>query len=310
RPVRARVPELPEDAPARALLGGLGVEHYAMVPMRSGEEAVGALGVVRGPGAPPFDEPALRLLSILGDQAALAVRNARLYEASQAASRAKTDFLAMMSHELRTPLNALEGYASLLEEGIYGPVNEQQGRALSRMRVARRHLMALIDQVLDLARVEARRKEAEIAETDVGDLLRGVGEALRGAAEAKGLALEVDPGGVGRARTDPGLLRQVVTNLLGNAFKFTEEGRVSLRARREAGRIVVEVADTGPGIAPEHHARIFEPFYQVDPSITRKEGGSGLGLALSREFARLLGGDLALRSAPGEGATFVLTLPG
>ena len=313
--VSARAPrllqasELDPGHPSGGFLRAMGVEHYALVPMRAGDEPVGVLGVVRSPESGPFSPEDLQLLTLLADQAALSVRNARLYEASQAASRAKTEFLAMMSHELRTPLNALEGYAALLEDGIYGPVTGEQRRALGRMRVARHHLMELIDRVLDLARVEAGTRAAEPRETDLSELLESVAEALRGAAEQKGLRLEVDVAAAGGVHTDPGLVRQIVTNLLGNAFKFTERGAVGVRARREGGRVLVDVRDTGPGIAPEHLERVFEAFFQVDPSTTRREGGSGLGLALSREFARLLGGELAVRSTPGEGATFTLSLP-
>jgi signal transduction histidine kinase len=308
-PRLVRASEMPEHASA-VLLRSLGAEHHALIPMRAGDDVVGVLGVARGPDEPAFGPEDVRVLALLADQAALAVRNARLYAAAQVASRAKTDFLAMMSHELRTPLNALEGYAALLEDGIYGPVTEEQVRALGRMRVARRHLMALIDQVLDLARVESGTRHVEMEPVNVAELVEQTAEALRGAADAKGIGLEVEPGDAGVVRTDAGMLRQVLTNLIGNATKFTERGRVSVRARRGGDRVLVEVSDTGPGIGAEHHERVFEAFYQVDPSTTRKEGGTGLGLALSREFARLLGGDLTVRSAPGEGSAFTLWLPG
>jgi signal transduction histidine kinase len=214
-----------------------------------------------------------------------------------------------MSHELRTPLNALEGYASLMEDGIYGPVSDGQARALERMRVSRRHLMALIDKVLDLARVEAGTRRADTDDVDLAALVHSVAEAMEGAAEAKRLALEVEAAAAGRARTDAGLVRQILSNLLGNALKFTDAGAIRIRAYRDGERITIEVADTGPGIAPEHREKVFEAFYQVDPSNTRREGGTGLGLALSREFAALLGGEVTLTSAPGEGSTFSLVLP-
>ncbi|HEX8695013.1 MAG TPA: ATP-binding protein [Longimicrobium sp.] len=309
RPLLLSLSELDDAVTSRGALTALGAEHGAVVPVRAGDDVVGLLGVVRTADTGPFSDDDLRVLSLLADQAALAVRNARLYESARSASRAKSEFLAMMSHELRTPLNALEGYASLLEEGIYGPVNEAQMRALDRMRVSRRHLMALIDKVLDLARVEAgtRRPELEVVEVDA--LVEQVAEAMRGAAEAKGLALEMEAGGAGRLRTDAGLVRQILTNLLGNSIKFTEAGAVRVRTRREGETVTVEVEDTGPGIAPQHQDRVFEAFFQVDPSTTRKEGGTGLGLALSRDFARLLGGEITLRSTPGEGSTFALQLP-
>jgi signal transduction histidine kinase len=177
------------------------------------------------------------------------------------------------------------------------------------MRAARHHLVELIERVLDVARVEAGVKRLDVEEVDAAVLARSVAEALRGAAERKGLALRVEAEEVGTIRTDAAMVRQVLTNLLGNAFKFTEAGTVVLRVAGDGARVRMEVSDTGPGIAAEHHERIFEPFFQVDPSTTRREGGTGLGLALSREFARLLGGDIAVHSAPGGGSTFILSLP-
>jgi signal transduction histidine kinase len=301
------VDDIPATSPVLPVVRRMGVRNAAFVPLRAFGEFFGIISVVdREDG---FSDEDVRVLEALADSAALAVRNARLYEGAQAASRAKSEFLAMMSHELRTPLNALEGYASLLEDGIYGPVNAQQAQALGRMRAARQHLVELIERVLDVARVEAGVKRLDVEEVDAAALARSVAEALRGAAEHKGLALRVEAEEVGKIRTDAAMVRQVLTNLLGNAFKFTETGTVVLRVAGDGERVRMEVSDTGPGIAAEHHERIFEPFYQVDPSTTRREGGTGLGLALSREFARLLGGDIAVHSTPGGGSTFVLTLP-
>jgi signal transduction histidine kinase len=309
--VAVRTADLPDDyANTRAHLLASGSAYLALVAMRTGEEAVGMLSVAnRDPGG-PFRADQLRVVQLLADQAALSVRNARLYQGAQAATRAQSEFLAMMSHELRTPLNALEGYASLMEDELYGPLTERQRDALRRMRVSRRHLMELIDSVLDLARVEAGTRRAEREEVDLRALVESVGEAMSGAAENKKLELRVDASRAGTVCTDPGLLRQVLTNLLGNALKFTERGGVTLRAWTAEGMATIQVEDTGPGIAPEHHERIFDRFYQVDPSTTRREGGTGLGLALSREFVRLLGGELVVRSAPGEGSVFTVTLPG
>ncbi|HET7234769.1 MAG TPA: ATP-binding protein [Longimicrobium sp.] len=297
-------------AHTRGKLIEAGAAYLALVPMRAGDAAVGMLAVANSAEGGPFGQEELRVVSLLADQAALAVRNARLYQGAQAATRAQSEFLAMMSHELRTPLNALEGYASLMEDGLYGPLTVQQADALRRMRVSRRHLMELIDSVLDLARVEAGTRRAEKAEVDLRALVESVGEAMSGAAENKKLSIEIDAARAGRVCTDPGLLRQVLTNLLGNAIKFTEQGGVSVRAWTEEGLSLIEVEDTGPGIAAEHQERIFHRFYQVDPSNTRREGGTGLGLALSREFVRLLGGELAVRSEPGRGSVFTVSLPG
>jgi PAS domain S-box-containing protein len=287
----------------------LGVEHYAVFPLRTGQERLGMLGLVRGDGRPPFTRDELATLALLGDQAALAVRNARLYEGAQAASRAKSEFVAVMSHELRTPLNALAGYSSLLEEGIYGPVTDEQRAVLGRMRGSREHLVNLIDQVLDVARVEAGTKRARPEPVSLRDLVRDVCEALRGAVDARGLSLDVQLADVPTTQTDAGMVRQVLTNLIGNAVKFTGTGGITVRLYPCGDGACVDVADTGPGIPPGLQERAFEPFVQLDPSTTRREGGVGLGLALSREFARLLGGTLTLRSTPGEGSTFTLRLP-
>jgi PAS domain S-box-containing protein len=295
--------------PGTVWMQRVGVEHSAIVPLRAGDERLGILGVVRGPRRPPFSREELSTLALLGGQAAVAVRNARLYEGAQAASRAKSEFLAMMSHELRTPLNALSGFSSLLEEEIYGPITPRQREALGRMRGAREHLVALIDQVLDVARVEAGSKRARPEPVALAALVHDVCESLRGTADARGLSLDVRAPDELRVQTDPGMVRQILTNLVGNAIKFSDHGGVTVRLRRDGGDAVLEVTDTGPGIDPQLHDRVFEPFFQVDPSTTRREGGVGLGLALSREFARLLGGDLTLRSTAGEGSTFTLRLP-
>jgi PAS domain S-box-containing protein len=300
----------PDTHAATGWMRRLGVEHYAVFPLRAGEERLGILGLVRGPGRPPFSAEELATLALLGDQAALAVRNARLYERAQAASRAKSEFVAVMSHELRTPLNALAGFSSLLEEGIYGPVTDAQREALRRMRGAREHLMTLIDQVLDVARVEAGTKRARPEPVELRALVRDVCEALRGAVDARALSLHVHlADDVPTMQTDPGMVRQILANLIGNAVKFTETGGITVRLYRCDGGACVDVADTGPGIDPGLQERVFEPFFQLDPSTTRREGGVGLGLALSREFARLLGGTLTLHSTPDEGSTFTLRLP-
>jgi signal transduction histidine kinase/PAS domain-containing protein len=308
---RPRIIRAGEDTglPGMDLFARIGLSDFAVVPLRVGDEDFGVLGVAMRASNRALTEEDLRVLRLLGEQAALAVRNARMHEAAREASRAKSEFLAIMSHELRTPLNALAGYASLLEEGIYGPLAEQQRAVLSRMRTARGQLIDLIEQVLEMARLEAGRREPDAAEVPLHALVRETAEALRGVAEARGLALEVDADSLGTLHTDPVLVRAIVTNLVGNALKFTAAGRVAVRLRPEGDGVVVEVEDTGPGIAPELQERIFEPFFQADASTARRHEGTGLGLALSREFARLLGGDLTVRSAPGQGSTFTLRLP-
>jgi signal transduction histidine kinase/PAS domain-containing protein len=309
RPLAGSPEELEAHASVRSL-ERLGIRWHGVAPLLAGEEGLGAIGVVRREGRDAFSPEELRVLAMLASQAALAVRNAGLHQEVQQASRAKTDFLSAMSHELRTPLNALEGYASLLAEGIFGPLTGEQRGALDRMRTARAHLTALIDEVLDIAQLEAGTRRVALEPVLLAPLLEGVVETMRVVAERKGLRLRLEAGGPREVRTDAGMLRQVVMNLLGNALKFTAEGEIAVRSDPEEDGFSVRVRDTGSGIAPELLERIFEPFFQADPSTTRGEGGVGLGLALSREFARLLGGELTVESRPGEGSTFTLRLPG
>jgi len=289
-----------------------GIAHLAAVPLSVGDEVYGVLGVVNRSGGEAFTPRDLRVLSLLSNQAALSVRNARLYEATQSANRAKSEFLAIMSHELRTPLNALEGYAALLEEGIYGPLNPEQQHALGRMRASRTHLLALIDQVLDVSRAEASQAVLRHEQIDLAALAVEVGEALQGAAEIRRLRLEVEPAPPVPVESDPAMVRQILTNLVGNAIKFTDEGGIVLRCERRERSVLFQVADTGPGIPADSRERVFEPFVQLDASTTRREGGSGLGLALSRKFARMLGGEIELESeteGPARGSRFTLVLP-
>ena len=236
----------------------------------------------------------------------------RLKEEAEAASRAKTEFLAVVSHELRTPLNAVIGYGELLSDGIVGELNETQRRHLARITASAGYLLELIDQILSLSRIEAERDEVRMEPVALAAFAEEVASLFVPLAARKGLALrvEVSPD-AGEVATDRAKLRQMLLNLLSNAVKFTGHGSVALRVWRDAaaGSVFLAVADTGPGIAPEHHDAVFEPFTQVDPSHTRREGGTGLGLTVSRRFCALLGGDLTVESAPGQGATFTVRLP-
>jgi signal transduction histidine kinase len=236
------------------------------------------------------------------------LRSAR-HEA-ETASRAKSEFLAVMSHELRTPLSAIIGYEELLFDGITGPVNEGQRTQLARIKASATHLLSLIDEVLTLSRVEAGR---EVSHPERVSLFAAVHEAST-ITEPLALEkrLEMREERVPRdieVWADPTKLRQILLNLITNAIKFTDAGAVMLESRKVDDCVEIIVRDTGIGIAPSDHDRIFDTFWQVEQKSTRKVGGTGLGLSVSRRLARLMNGDLTVKSKLGQGSTFTLRLP-
>ncbi|HET7231841.1 MAG TPA: PAS domain-containing sensor histidine kinase [Longimicrobium sp.] len=240
------------------------------------------------------------------------LREAELARAeAERASRAKSEFLAVMSHELRTPLNAIGGYAELMEMGIRGPVSDAQRNDLERIQQSQRHLLGLINEVLNYARLESGAVPFQIEDVPLGPAVADALALVEPQAVARGLAISAAPVAAAlRVRTDADKLRQILLNLLSNAVKFTEPGgRVDVECQDEAGRVLLRVRDTGVGIREEHLAQIFEPFVQVDQRLTRPHEGVGLGLAISRDLARATGGDLTAESVPGQGSTFTLALP-
>ena len=231
-------------------------------------------------------------------------------DAAEVADRAKSDFLAVMSHELRTPLNAIVGYAELLHDGVAGPVSDLQREQLERVQLSARHLVELVDDILSFSRLESGTESIRVAPIDLAQVTREAGALVEPVATAKGLTFTIDaPAESAHFSSDPAKVRQVLVNLLSNAIKFTDEGAVRLGSHAEDGRVVFEVTDTGIGIAPEHQEQVFETFWQVDQSATRKRGGAGLGLSVSRRLARALGGDLTLESAIGKGSRFQFWVP-
>ncbi|HEX7239522.1 MAG TPA: ATP-binding protein [Longimicrobiaceae bacterium] len=230
---------------------------------------------------------------------------------AETANRAKADFLASMSHELRTPLNAIGGYVDLVSMGIHGPVTEAQRTALARVKASQQHLLTLINDVLAFAKVEAGQIELDLRPLAACELLSGVEPLVAPLAEAKGIALSVrscDP--ALRVLGDEERVRQVLLNLVANAIKFTQEGGwVALGCDRSADRVDICVQDNGVGIPEEKQRTIFDPFVQVDRRLSNPREGVGLGLAISRDLALAMGGDLGVVSTPGAGSTFTLTLP-
>jgi PAS domain S-box-containing protein len=236
------------------------------------------------------------------------LRTARLE--AESANRAKSEFLAVMSHELRTPLSAIIGYEELLFDGITGPVNEGQRTQLARIKASATHLLSLIDEVLTLSRVEAGREVSRPERVPVFAALHEASIIAEPLAQEKKLELRVRPVAKDlEVWADPTKLRQILLNLLTNAIKFTDAGSVELESRKCDDCVEMMVRDTGIGIAPANHDRIFDTFWQVEQKSTRKVGGTGLGLSVSRRLAHLMGGDLTVQSKLGEGSTFTIRLP-
>jgi signal transduction histidine kinase len=287
------------------------------VPLLREDTAFGAI-LLRRREVRPFTEKQIELVKTFADQAVIAIENVRLFNEIQDKSRQlevankhKSDFLANMSHELRTPLNAIIGFSEVLIERMFGEVNAKQDEYLRDIHTSGQHLLSLINDILDLSKVEAGRMELELSEFNLPVALQNAMTLVRERAQTHGIALEllVDPG-VGEIRADERKVKQIVLNLLSNAVKFTPDGgRVEVAAHRNAEAIEVSVRDTGVGIAPDDQAAIFEEFRQVGHDYTRKQEGTGLGLALTRRFVELHGGTIRVESVPGQGSLFTFTLP-
>ena len=314
------------DSLSRVVAERLGLGTYTQVfaPMHWEGRGVGYLYVIRSPVA-PFSDKEIGLLKTFADQAAIAIQNARLFHEIEnksrqleAANRHKSEFLANMSHELRTPLNAIIGFSEVLAEKMFGEVNDKQMEYLQDIHSSGQHLLALINDVLDLSKIEAGKMELDLSCFDLGLLLEHSATLVRERAQRHGLALELEVGdGLAEWVADARKVKQVVVNLLSNAVKFTPNGgRVRVQARHLNGMnghagewAEVSVSDTGVGIAPQDQALVFEEFRQAGGDVLRKAEGTGLGLALVKRFVELHGGMVTLDSEPGRGSTFRFTLP-
>jgi signal transduction histidine kinase len=298
------------DSEHLAMLRSLEIRSSMIVPMTARGRTLGALVLASTRPARRYGDVDLSVALDLARRAAMAIDNARLYRAALAANDAKTNFLATMSHELRTPLTAIIGYEELLAEGITGPVTDEQKNQLERIRVSAMQLLSLIDEILLYARVESGSESVRLEPIVVKGAVDDAVTFVAPSAEERGLRLHTEPIDAAlMLRTDAGKLRQMLVNVLSNAVKFTTRGDIVVRAFRRAESVVFEVTDTGIGIDREAQEHIFDPFWQVEQTTTRKIGGSGLGLAVTRRLAHLLGGEVTVRSEALVGSTFRIVLP-
>jgi signal transduction histidine kinase len=293
-----------------------GFRAYLTVPLLGADRIIGAL-IVRRKEPGEFSKSTVDLLQTFGAQSVLAIQNARLFreieekgrELAQA-SQHKSQFLANMSHELRTPLNAILGYNELLQDGLYGELPPKTKDVLSRVQVNGKHLLGLINDVLDLSKIEAGQLVLGIESYSIKDVVQTVVSATESLAAAKNLPLRVEISeGMSKGRGDKRRITQVLLNVVGNAIKFTDNGEVRIAASSGNGKFSVEVSDTGPGIPVTEQSRIFEEFHQIDSSNIKNKGGSGLGLGIAKRIVELHRGRIWVVSEVGQGSTFHIELP-
>ncbi len=295
--------------PLAKMMPELDIGPMVAAPLLAHQALVGGLMVTRGRGCVPFEPSERRLLRVIADHAALAVWKAELLEQARSADRAKARFLATISHELRTPLTALTGYEELLADAVLGPLTPAQADVIERMRSVTHHLTAMIEEVLSYSSLEIGREVVRPSEFLVDDLVRAVIAVIEPLARQKQLALRCElPDHPIRVTSDIDKVRQILVNLAANAVKFTDTGSVKIAASADGDEVRLAVSDTGIGMPPGDLERLFHPFTQLDTSLTRRHGGTGLGLYISRRLAEILGGRIDVKSEVGTGSEFCLVL--
>ena len=313
-----QVPDLRDipATPARDIASRAGYRALLVVPLLARDHVVGVLVVRRkAPGA--FSQDTVDLLKTFAAQSVLAIQNAHLFteidEKSrqvEIASQHKSQFLANMSHELRTPLNAILGYTELILDNIYGETPDKMREVLDRLQANGRHLLGLINDVLDLSKIEAGQLTLDLADYSLKEVVQTVFTAVELLATGKKLALTIDVApNLPRGHGDERRLVQVLLNLVGNAIKFTDKGEVAIKATMSGGSFTVAVRDTGPGIAPSDQDTIFGEFQQADNAATKRKGGTGLGLSIAKRIIGMHGGRIWVESHVGKGSTFAFTVP-
>jgi signal transduction histidine kinase/putative methionine-R-sulfoxide reductase with GAF domain/ActR/RegA family two-component response regulator len=322
-PLLVRVNDANIQPATRAYMKEIGASLLVVLPLAVKGQAIGIITLEAWEEGTNFSLTQTTLAVTLANAAAAALENARLYEVQLSTSeklrevdKLKTQFLANMSHELRTPLNSIIGFSKVILKGIDGPVSELQEQDLNAIYSAGQHLLNLINDILDISKIEAGKMElAFVDDVNLTDLINSVLSTAVGLVKDKPIQLkQIIPPDLPLVRADPTRLRQVILNLLSNAAKFTEGGSITIEAGLQTSpdeqrEVIIQVTDTGIGISPEHQKNLFQPFTQVDGSATRKTGGSGLGLSISRLLVEIHGGRIGVDSTEGKGSCFYFTLP-
>lgn len=318
RKVPIQIPHIAaaRDFPLRGATLAAGFQSALIAPLIGSAEFLGVLVIERRESG-YFPDNTVALIKTLANQSVLAMSNAKLFEQVQEknkqlaiANEHKSLFFANMSHELRTPLNAVLGYTELMQDGIYGEIPDRAKQVLARIQTNGAHLLSLINDVLDISKIEAGELTLSLGDYSLRAVIETVVNATGSLAQAKGLRISTDVApDLPIGRGDERRLTQVLLNIVSNAIKFTDKGGVMIRAKASGTDFKLSVEDTGPGIAPEDQARIFEAFHQVDSTITKQKGGTGLDLSISKRFIEMHGGTIGLTSTLGEGSTFRVQIP-